>query len=171
MPQFGYTRFFFVLLGHYVVICGYDAGADEFEIRDPATSRYFMSSFLFLIDSLVCVPFIISDIGNFLWVSNINFTHYFHFIWRPLPRYGPTQVHFWGVEFGDSPTPSSAFMHEVVFRIQTFISLWLEAQVITELGITCHWKYNVVTNLPVWICQQNIHGPNKTNTLFYPKIK
>ncbi|XP_007009143.2 PREDICTED: protein GUCD1 isoform X1 [Theobroma cacao] len=25
--------------GHYVVICGYDAGADEFEIRDPASSR------------------------------------------------------------------------------------------------------------------------------------
>ncbi|KAF2296174.1 hypothetical protein GH714_036479 [Hevea brasiliensis] len=24
--------------GHYVVICGYDAGADEFEIRDPASS-------------------------------------------------------------------------------------------------------------------------------------
>ncbi|EEF38183.1 Protein C22orf13, putative [Ricinus communis] len=25
--------------GHYVVICGYDANADEFEIRDPASSR------------------------------------------------------------------------------------------------------------------------------------
>ncbi|XP_050212200.1 guanylyl cyclase 1 isoform X2 [Mercurialis annua] len=25
--------------GHYVVICGYDASADEFEIRDPASSR------------------------------------------------------------------------------------------------------------------------------------
>ncbi|KAK4835800.1 hypothetical protein QYF36_014745 [Acer negundo] len=25
--------------GHYVVICGYDADADEFEIRDPACSR------------------------------------------------------------------------------------------------------------------------------------
>lgn len=25
--------------GHYVVICGYDADADEFEIRDPASSR------------------------------------------------------------------------------------------------------------------------------------
>ncbi|XWS65915.1 hypothetical protein CRYUN_Cryun05aG0154600 [Craigia yunnanensis] len=25
--------------GHYVVICGYDAEADEFEIRDPASSR------------------------------------------------------------------------------------------------------------------------------------
>ncbi|KAJ7959688.1 Guanylyl cyclase [Quillaja saponaria] len=25
--------------GHYVLICGYDAGADEFEIRDPASSR------------------------------------------------------------------------------------------------------------------------------------
>ncbi|KAB5544318.1 hypothetical protein DKX38_012430 [Salix brachista] len=25
--------------GHYIVICGYDAGTDEFEIRDPATSR------------------------------------------------------------------------------------------------------------------------------------
>nr|XP_043632334.1 guanylyl cyclase 1-like [Erigeron canadensis]XP_043632335.1 guanylyl cyclase 1-like [Erigeron canadensis] len=25
--------------GHYVVICGYDAHADEFEIRDPASSR------------------------------------------------------------------------------------------------------------------------------------
>ncbi|OAY46175.1 guanylyl cyclase 1 isoform X1 [Manihot esculenta] len=25
--------------GHYVVICGYDAGTDEFEIRDPASSR------------------------------------------------------------------------------------------------------------------------------------
>nr|KJB78816.1 hypothetical protein B456_013G020600 [Gossypium raimondii] len=27
--------------GHYVVICGYDAEADEFEIRDPSSSRYF----------------------------------------------------------------------------------------------------------------------------------
>ncbi|KAL8093537.1 hypothetical protein AgCh_035421 [Apium graveolens] len=25
--------------GHYVVICGYDAAKDEFEIRDPASSR------------------------------------------------------------------------------------------------------------------------------------
>ncbi|KAJ4719926.1 Guanylyl cyclase [Melia azedarach] len=25
--------------GHYILICGYDAGADEFEIRDPASSR------------------------------------------------------------------------------------------------------------------------------------
>lgn len=25
--------------GHYVVICGYDAQSDEFEIRDPASSR------------------------------------------------------------------------------------------------------------------------------------
>ncbi|XP_022765070.1 protein GUCD1-like isoform X2 [Durio zibethinus] len=37
IPEFhgndvGYT-------GHYVVICGYDAEADEFEIRDPASSR------------------------------------------------------------------------------------------------------------------------------------
>ncbi|XP_022743699.1 protein GUCD1-like isoform X2 [Durio zibethinus] len=30
--DFGYT-------GHYVLICGYDAKADEFEIRDPASSR------------------------------------------------------------------------------------------------------------------------------------
>lgn len=29
-----------VLSGHYVVICGYDADTDEFEIRDPASSRY-----------------------------------------------------------------------------------------------------------------------------------
>ncbi|KAL2598118.1 hypothetical protein AAZV13_11G204100 [Glycine max] len=26
--------------GHYVLICGYDAGADMFEIRDPASSKY-----------------------------------------------------------------------------------------------------------------------------------
>ena len=26
--------------GHYVVICGYDAATDEFEIRDPASSRF-----------------------------------------------------------------------------------------------------------------------------------
>lgn len=26
--------------GHYVVISGYDATTDEFEIRDPASSRY-----------------------------------------------------------------------------------------------------------------------------------
>ena len=26
--------------GHYVVICGYDVDTDEFEIRDPASSRY-----------------------------------------------------------------------------------------------------------------------------------
>ncbi|KAI4385670.1 hypothetical protein MLD38_003667 [Melastoma candidum] len=25
--------------GHYIVICGYDAGRDEFEIRDPASTR------------------------------------------------------------------------------------------------------------------------------------
>ncbi|GLT89114.1 hypothetical protein SLE2022_071120 [Rubroshorea leprosula] len=25
--------------GHYILICGYDAGKDEFEIRDPASSR------------------------------------------------------------------------------------------------------------------------------------
>jgi hypothetical protein len=25
--------------GHYVVICGYDLETDEFEIRDPASSR------------------------------------------------------------------------------------------------------------------------------------
>ncbi|KAI4306771.1 hypothetical protein L6164_030020 [Bauhinia variegata] len=30
--NFGYT-------GHYVLICGYDAGADMFEIRDPASSK------------------------------------------------------------------------------------------------------------------------------------
>ncbi|KAB2596199.1 protein GUCD1 [Pyrus ussuriensis x Pyrus communis] len=28
--------------GHYVVICGYDTTADEFEIRDPACSRYYL---------------------------------------------------------------------------------------------------------------------------------
>ncbi|CAN0837758.1 Guanylyl cyclase 1 [Linum grandiflorum] len=26
-------------VGHYIVICGYDSGSDEFEIRDPASSR------------------------------------------------------------------------------------------------------------------------------------
>lgn len=26
-------------VGHYVVICGYDMDADEFEIRDPASGR------------------------------------------------------------------------------------------------------------------------------------
>ncbi|KAF3433585.1 hypothetical protein FNV43_RR24687 [Rhamnella rubrinervis] len=26
--------------GHYVIICGYDTGTDEFEIRDPASSRF-----------------------------------------------------------------------------------------------------------------------------------
>nr|XP_043616880.1 guanylyl cyclase 1-like [Erigeron canadensis]XP_043616881.1 guanylyl cyclase 1-like [Erigeron canadensis] len=26
--------------GHYIIICGYDARTDEFEIRDPASSRY-----------------------------------------------------------------------------------------------------------------------------------
>lgn len=29
-----------VVAGHYVVICGYDMETDEFEIRDPASSRY-----------------------------------------------------------------------------------------------------------------------------------
>lgn len=29
-----------VFLGHYIVICGYDADSDEFEIRDPASCRY-----------------------------------------------------------------------------------------------------------------------------------
>jgi len=28
------------LTGHYVLICGYDAEADMFEIRDPASSKY-----------------------------------------------------------------------------------------------------------------------------------
>jgi len=28
------------LAGHYVVICGYDTDRDEFEIRDPASSRF-----------------------------------------------------------------------------------------------------------------------------------
>ncbi|CAN1338954.1 Guanylyl cyclase 1 [Linum perenne] len=27
------------LVGHYIVICGYDSDSDEFEIRDPASSR------------------------------------------------------------------------------------------------------------------------------------
>jgi hypothetical protein len=31
---------YFLFAGHYVVICGYDADACEFEIRDPASSRY-----------------------------------------------------------------------------------------------------------------------------------
>jgi hypothetical protein len=26
-------------LGHYIVVCGYDAGSDQFEIRDPAGSQ------------------------------------------------------------------------------------------------------------------------------------
>ncbi|CAN1338955.1 Guanylyl cyclase 1 [Linum perenne] len=26
-------------IGHYIVICGYDSDSDEFEIRDPASSR------------------------------------------------------------------------------------------------------------------------------------
>ena len=26
--------------GHYVVICGYNMDTDEFEIRDPASSRW-----------------------------------------------------------------------------------------------------------------------------------
>lgn len=26
--------------GHYIVICGYDAPTDEFEIRDPASSSF-----------------------------------------------------------------------------------------------------------------------------------
>ncbi|KAK1864536.1 hypothetical protein I4F81_007082 [Pyropia yezoensis] len=26
-------------LGHYVLLCGYDAAADEFEMRDPASRR------------------------------------------------------------------------------------------------------------------------------------
>ena len=26
--------------GHYIVICGYDVDTNEFEIRDPASSRY-----------------------------------------------------------------------------------------------------------------------------------
>lgn len=29
-----------IFIGHYVVVCGYDAHNDEFEIRDPASSRY-----------------------------------------------------------------------------------------------------------------------------------
>jgi hypothetical protein len=34
---------YFRFAGHYVIICGYDADACEFEIRDPASSRYFNS--------------------------------------------------------------------------------------------------------------------------------
>lgn len=28
--------------GHYVVICGYDTDKDEFEIRDPASARFYI---------------------------------------------------------------------------------------------------------------------------------
>ncbi|KAL4576322.1 hypothetical protein LXL04_012414 [Taraxacum kok-saghyz] len=37
MPQFYNSTAAYT--GHYVVICGYDAHTDEFEIRDPASSR------------------------------------------------------------------------------------------------------------------------------------
>nr|DAD38971.1 TPA_asm: hypothetical protein HUJ06_013293 [Nelumbo nucifera] len=30
---------FWIREGHYIVVCGYDANRDEFEIRDPANSR------------------------------------------------------------------------------------------------------------------------------------
>lgn len=46
------SNYFF--LGHYIVICGYNEETDEFEIRDPASSRYF-PYFMFL--DLFCVPF------------------------------------------------------------------------------------------------------------------
>lgn len=32
--------------GHYVVICGYDMDANEFEIRDPGTYRFYTFSLL-----------------------------------------------------------------------------------------------------------------------------
>lgn len=42
-----FTDYLTSFIGHYVVICGYDTDADEFEIRDPASSRYYLySSFL-----------------------------------------------------------------------------------------------------------------------------
>ncbi|KAL5991661.1 hypothetical protein ACLOJK_012570 [Asimina triloba] len=34
-----YSMFGLIFSGHYIVICGFDADADEFEIRDPASSR------------------------------------------------------------------------------------------------------------------------------------
>lgn len=37
-----------VYTGHYIVICGYDTDADEFEIRDPASSRFFLITFSFV---------------------------------------------------------------------------------------------------------------------------
>lgn len=36
---------FWPISGHFIVICGYDAEASEFEIRDPASSRYPVSLF------------------------------------------------------------------------------------------------------------------------------
>lgn len=43
-----FTDYLMSFIGHYVVICGYDTDADEFEIRDPASSRYYLC-FSFLI--------------------------------------------------------------------------------------------------------------------------
>lgn len=37
--------------GHYVVISGYDATTDEFEIRDPASSRY--SYYLIIVMNII----------------------------------------------------------------------------------------------------------------------
>ena len=37
-----YCYCFWFFVGHYVVMCGYDTTTDEFEIRDPACSRYYL---------------------------------------------------------------------------------------------------------------------------------
>ena len=46
---------FALFVGHYVVICGYDAEADEFEIRDPASSRYYLSFLCHCLAAPYCV--------------------------------------------------------------------------------------------------------------------
>lgn len=38
---------FCLIVGHYVVICGYDMDTDEFEIRDPASARWFVAHEVF----------------------------------------------------------------------------------------------------------------------------
>lgn len=44
--KFWYSlNMFLFVIGHYVIICGYDTLTDEFEIRDPASTRYYLHWF------------------------------------------------------------------------------------------------------------------------------
>jgi hypothetical protein len=46
---------FIYALGHYIVICGYEAGLDEFEIWIPATSMIYLWFLICFILIFFCI--------------------------------------------------------------------------------------------------------------------